>query len=53
MMPDLGKYAGTVLTSYAASIALIVALVMLSLWQSAKIRKALREVETRQGKDNG
>lgn len=50
MIPDLGKYAGAVLSSYAASIGLIVALVALSLWRGAKVRRTLREVEDRQGK---
>jgi heme exporter protein D len=53
MMPDLGKYAGAVLGSYAASIALIAVLVGLSLWRSAKMRRVLREVEERQGKTHG
>jgi heme exporter protein D len=53
MMPELGKYAGAVLSSYAASIALIGILVALSLWRGAKVRRALREVEARQGKRNG
>lgn len=53
MIPELGKYAGAVLWSYAASVALIVALVALSLWQGAKVKRALAEVEKRQEKDNG
>ncbi len=53
MMPDLGKYAGAVLSSYAASIALILALVVLSLWRGAKVKRALAEAEARQGKSNG
>jgi len=53
MMPDLGKYADAVLSSYAASIVLIVALVALSLWRGARVRRALSEVEARQGKSNG
>jgi heme exporter protein D len=52
MIPELGKYAGAVIGSYAASVALIVALVALSLWRGAKIKQALRDVETRQGKNN-
>ncbi|WP_136684564.1 heme exporter protein CcmD [Falsirhodobacter xinxiangensis] len=47
MMPDLGKYAGTVLGAYAVSILLIAGLVALSLWQSARTRRALDEVEAR------
>jgi len=53
MLPDLGKYAVAVLGAYAASIVLIAALVALSLWRSAKVRRALREVEERQGKKHG
>ncbi|MDT8856074.1 heme exporter protein CcmD [Paracoccaceae bacterium Fryx2] len=53
MMPELGKYAGAVLMSYAASIALILALVVLSLWRAARMRRALRDVEERQGRHDG
>ena len=52
MMPELGKYAGAVIGSYAASVALIVALVALSIWKGARVKKALTEVEARQGKTN-
>ena len=51
-MPDLGKYAETVLSSYAVSLALLGALVGLSVWQGAKARKQLAEVEERV-KSNG
>ena len=47
MMPDLGKYAGAVLGAYGASIALLVLLVAVSLWQAARMKRALDEVETR------
>ena len=50
---DLGKYAETVIWSYVAAIGLIAALVALSLWQAAKTRRALREVEARIGQTNG
>lgn len=53
MIPELGKYAFAVLTSYGVAIALIVALVALSLWRGAKVRRALYEVEDRQGKTHG
>lgn len=53
MMPDLGKYAGAVLGSYAASIALIIVLVGISLWRAARVRRALQDVENRQGKKHG
>lgn len=53
MMPDLGKYAGAVLSAYGASVVLIIGLVALSLWRSARVRRALEEVEARQGRNNG
>jgi heme exporter protein D len=52
-MPDLGKYAFAVLGSYAATAVLVVALVALTLWQSARMKRALAEVEARQGKSDG
>ena len=48
---DLGKYAQVVLWSYAGAIALILALIALSLWQAAKTRSALRAVEDRALRD--
>jgi heme exporter protein D len=53
MMPDLGKYAVAVVGSYAVTAALIVGLVALSLWQRARVKRALDEVEARQGKTDG
>ena len=53
MMPDLGKYASAVIGSYAASIGLIVALVLWSLWQGARMRRALAEVEARHARGSG
>lgn len=52
-MPDLGKYAFAVLGSYAVTAVLLAALVGLSLWQSARMKRALAEVEARQGKNDG
>jgi heme exporter protein D len=52
-MPELGKYAFAVLGSYAASVVLIVAVVALSFWQRARVKRALAEVEARQGQANG
>lgn len=52
-MPDLGKYAVSVLGSYIGTAVLIAALVGLSLWQSARMKRALAEVEARQGKNDG
>ena len=52
-MPDLGKYAFAVLGSYGATIFLLAVLVGVSLWRSARMRRALREVEARQGTTHG
>jgi len=53
MMPDLGKYAFAVLASYGVSLGLLVVIVGASLWQGARIKARLREVEARQGRDDG
>ena len=50
-MPELGKYAGAVLGSYAAAIVLLAALVTLTLWQGARMKRALAGVEARQQGD--
>ncbi|MEZ5675837.1 heme exporter protein D [Thalassovita litoralis] len=52
MMPELGKYEVEVLSSYAVSILLIVALVVVSILRSRKARAALDEVEKR-GRKHG
>ncbi|SMC42245.1 heme exporter protein D [Primorskyibacter flagellatus] len=46
-MPDLGKYADVVLSSYAVSILLIVALVGVSFWRARRVKAELDRVETR------
>ena len=46
-MPELGKYAGAVLGSYAATVVLLVVLVALTVWRGAQVRRALAAVETR------
>lgn len=53
MMPDLGKYAFAVLSSYAASILLLAAVILLTVWQGRRVRRALDEVEARQEKSDG
>ncbi len=45
MMPDLGKYAFTVLGAYGASLGLIAVLVAVTLWQGARARRALEALE--------
>ena len=52
-MPDLGKYAFAVLGSYLVTALLIAALVGLTLWQAVRMKRALAEVEARQGKSDG
>ncbi|MCD1624428.1 MAG: heme exporter protein CcmD [Paracoccaceae bacterium] len=51
MMPDLGKYADAVLSSYAVSIVLIVALVAVSVMRARKVRAQLDDVENRSRKN--
>lgn len=52
MMPDLGKYAEVVLSSYAVSLVLLALLVGLSVWQGARVRRQLQQIEERR-KSNG
>jgi heme exporter protein D len=44
-MPELGKYAATVLSAYGASILLIVVLVGASIYRANKIKKRLQGIE--------
>ncbi|MEY8801039.1 heme exporter protein CcmD [Leisingera sp. XS_AS12] len=46
-MPDLGKYADAVLSAYAASLVLLVALVLLTLWRGRKVRREMENLESR------
>ncbi|WP_442902477.1 heme exporter protein CcmD [Frigidibacter sp. MR17.14] len=50
-MPDLGKYAATVLGAYGASVALIVLLVAVVLWRGARVKRALEAQEARMGRN--
>lgn len=45
MMPDLGKYAVSVLGAYGATLGLIGLLVAVSLWQGARAKRALAALE--------
>lgn len=51
MMPDLGKYAETVLSSYAASIVLLVALVVFSIQRGRKVRAEMEEIKQRMSRN--
>jgi heme exporter protein D len=53
MMPDLGKYAFEVLSSYAVTILLLAVIVAASLRKARKARATLDDVENRQGGRNG
>ncbi len=46
-MPDLGKYAEAVLSSYAISLALIGVLIVASILRSRRVKAQLDEVESR------
>jgi heme exporter protein D len=51
MMPDLGKYADTVLSAYAASLVLLAVLVLLTLRRGRKVRAEMEQVEKRVSRD--
>lgn len=46
-MPDLGKYAGTVLSAYGISLALLAGIVVLSVVQARRARRRLDAAEAR------
>ncbi len=52
MIPDLGKYANAVLSSYAVSLLLLALLVWVSVRRARKVKAELDKVEAR-GKTNG
>nr|WP_090216840.1 heme exporter protein CcmD [Epibacterium ulvae] len=47
MTMELGKYADTVLSTYAVSLALLIGLVVWTILRGQKIRKELRKIEER------
>ena len=47
MMPDLGKYATAVLSSYAVSLALLAVLVLVTIMRARKVKRELDQVENR------
>lgn len=51
MMPDLGKYADTVLSAYAASLALLAILVAVSIWRGRRVRAEMEAAERRARRD--
>ena len=51
MIPDLGKYAVEVLSAYAVSLALLIALVLLTLRRGKMARRTLAQAEEEAKKD--
>ncbi|MQQ06873.1 heme exporter protein CcmD [Epibacterium sp. SM1979] len=51
-MVDLGKYADTVLSAYAVSLLMLVALVVLSIRRGRKVRAEMEMIEER-GRKHG
>ena len=50
MMPELGKYAVEVLSAYAASLVLLVGLLLVTLHRGRAARRALEETEAEAGR---
>ncbi len=46
-MPDLGKYADTVLSAYAVTIVLLIGVIVLSVLKGRRVRAELQSVEER------
>lgn len=51
MIPDLGKYAVTVLSSYGVTLVLLAGLVALSWARHQRVRRALQQAEARTGRE--
>ena len=47
MMPELGKYAATVLSAYAVSLALIAGIVLITWLRARRVSRQLSEAEAR------
>ncbi|MCE8009574.1 MAG: heme exporter protein CcmD [Aestuariivita sp.] len=50
-MPDLGKYADAVLSAYAASIVLLVVLVVMTVLRGRKVRAEMARIEEQRSKN--
>ena len=50
-MPDLGKYAEAVLSSYAVSLVLLIALVAFSWRRSVRVKNTLKDIERKRKSD--
>jgi heme exporter protein D len=47
MIPELGRYALTVLAAYGVTLGLLAGLVAVSLWRAARVRRRLAILEAR------
>ncbi|HMQ94134.1 MAG TPA: heme exporter protein CcmD [Amaricoccus sp.] len=45
MMPDLDRYAGTVLGAYGVTLLLLALLILVSLRRAARVKRALARIE--------
>ncbi|MFK7754904.1 MAG: heme exporter protein CcmD [Sedimentitalea sp.] len=53
MMPDLGKYADTVLSAYGASIVLLLVLVAMTLWRGRRVRGEMSRLDEERKRNDG
>ena len=53
VMPELGRYAATVLAAYGVTLALLAGLVAASLWRSARVRRRARRPRIAGGPTDG
>ncbi len=51
IMPDLGKYADTVTSAYAASILLVGVMVVATVLRGRKVRAEMEQIEARRQKN--
>lgn len=47
MIPELGKYAGAVLSAYGVSFALLALIIAASVWRARNVRAQLKDIEDR------
>jgi heme exporter protein D len=53
MMPDLGRYAEAVLSSYAVSLVLLVLLAVISIRRARRVKRDLDAYEAKMRRDRG
>jgi heme exporter protein D len=50
-MPDLDRYAGTVLGAYGVTLVLLALLILVSLRRAARVKRALARIEAETGRN--